>query len=343
MFFLQIAKLGFVGKMRAKGVFIIAVFLIVAGCSEYFIMLHVHTKQYIPYLWVHDDQSQVQFEHLAPHIHKLKRFNSVQDKIYVNEGHFDDLKDAFGLKRDLALDKNEREHFLNGRVSNISPLSPSRNEDLILHPPDSPPFQSKRKKSLSQEHDLNQRADHKEHEHLDEEKDLQEQEDHKPPVLENPNYDIKDNDKVLLQTSPSLSTSDEDDYEEEDEDKLDDYKKDSVVKKPREIDPDNYMVVNYGDGPKIVKKSAITFQPEVLIENDLSRPYRSLSLLEKRGSNIMFTLRTTRKYHEKRLPLLYNTWMTKVNPSNIFLVTDGEDKKWLKLASTIGRALVHKV
>ena len=35
--------------------------------------------------------------------------------------------------------------------------------------------------------------------------------------------------------------------------------------------------------------------------------------------------RTTVSNHRKRLPLLFDTWLTKVNTSQVFLVTDGDD------------------
>ena len=69
---------------------------------------------------------------------------------------------------------------------------------------------------------------------------------------------------------------------------------------------------------------------EPLVEFDQSRHPRQLSSFEAAGNNIMFTLRTTKPFHDKRLPLLFDTWMRKANHSNIFIVTDGEDKKWLK-------------
>ena len=53
---------------------------------------------------------------------------------------------------------------------------------------------------------------------------------------------------------------------------------------------------------------------------------RDLSPWEQSGNHIMFTLRTTTSFHSSRLPLLFQTWMTAVNRSNIFIVTDGRDK-----------------
>ena len=71
----------------------------------------------------------------------------------------------------------------------------------------------------------------------------------------------------------------------------------------------------------VVKKQ---LGPEVLVEND-TRLYRTLTKFEKEGGNIMFTLRTTLSYHEGRLPLMFDTWMSETDCSRIFLVTDGYD------------------
>ena len=55
---------------------------------------------------------------------------------------------------------------------------------------------------------------------------------------------------------------------------------------------------------------------------------RRLSAEELKGNNIMMTLRTIKKYHNSRLPLLFSTWLTKVNRSNVFLMTDDRDSVW---------------
>lgn len=70
------------------------------------------------------------------------------------------------------------------------------------------------------------------------------------------------------------------------------------------------------------------YGPELLVENDTSLPRRELSPFEAAGNNIMLTLRTVKNYHHKRLPLLFSTWLTKVNGSNVFLMTDGRDPVW---------------
>ena len=51
-----------------------------------------------------------------------------------------------------------------------------------------------------------------------------------------------------------------------------------------------------------------------------------LTPFEKNGNHIMFTARTTVSLHSQRLPVLFQTWMSAVNRSNIFIVTDGIEK-----------------
>ena len=77
-------------------------------------------------------------------------------------------------------------------------------------------------------------------------------------------------------------------------------------------------------------------EPEELIENS-NLPARILSHTERAGDNIMITIRTTKKFHQKRLPILYDTWLTVVNGSNVFLVTDGEDDEYREKSKKLGK------
>lgn len=77
---------------------------------------------------------------------------------------------------------------------------------------------------------------------------------------------------------------------------------------------------------------------EVIVENDTSLHTRELTPFEMAGDDILLTLRTIKKYHNKRLPLLFNTWITKVNRSNIFLMTDDRDSKWQSKVWRNGKA-----
>lgn len=74
---------------------------------------------------------------------------------------------------------------------------------------------------------------------------------------------------------------------------------------------------------------------EPLVEK-YSLESRKLTPFEEAGNNILFTLRTTQKEHNKRLPLLMETWISKVNRSNIFLVTDGSDSVWQEKTGNAG-------
>ena len=76
--------------------------------------------------------------------------------------------------------------------------------------------------------------------------------------------------------------------------------------------------------------------PEELVEHSSFRTHRSLTLLEEEGGDILLTLRTTGKYHNKRLSLLFETWMTKINLSHLFIVTDRWDEYWMKFVKEKG-------
>ena len=79
---------------------------------------------------------------------------------------------------------------------------------------------------------------------------------------------------------------------------------------------------------------------EQLIEN-VQHPSRTLSEFELSGNNIMIAIRTTRKFHQKRLPYIYDTWLTQVNRSNVFLVTDAQDKEYQEKSEKLGLLKVH--
>ena len=52
--------------------------------------------------------------------------------------------------------------------------------------------------------------------------------------------------------------------------------------------------------------------------------------------SVAFVCRTTVSNHKKRLPLLFDTWITKVNSSQLFLVTDGNDPVAKLMTSVTG-------
>ena len=69
------------------------------------------------------------------------------------------------------------------------------------------------------------------------------------------------------------------------------------------------------------------------------RKARKLTEAEKAGQNIMFTLRTTLDYHDQRLPVLFETWLSTVDPRTVFLVTDGEDTELDDNTENIGEGM----
>lgn len=70
------------------------------------------------------------------------------------------------------------------------------------------------------------------------------------------------------------------------------------------------------------------------------RKARELTEMEKVGQNIMFTLRTTLDYHDQRLPVLFETWLSTVDPRTVFLVTDGEDAELDDNTENIGEEVL---
>ena len=75
---------------------------------------------------------------------------------------------------------------------------------------------------------------------------------------------------------------------------------------------------------------------EPLVECDERKP-RQLTEDKAAGSNIMFTIRTTFDYHDSRLPILFETWLSTVDPRTVFLVTDGEDRELDDITENIGQ------
>ena len=73
----------------------------------------------------------------------------------------------------------------------------------------------------------------------------------------------------------------------------------------------------------------------------LKRPARNLTRAEKSGDDILLSLRTTVKLHKKRLPVLFKTWLSTVNLSNVFLVTDGKDANLEREIATTGIGIAN--
>ena len=67
------------------------------------------------------------------------------------------------------------------------------------------------------------------------------------------------------------------------------------------------------------------------------RTPRTLTPFEQAGNNIMITIKTTVAYHRTRIQLLLDTWISTINASNVFLVTDGDDLEYEAKARDIGK------
>lgn len=67
------------------------------------------------------------------------------------------------------------------------------------------------------------------------------------------------------------------------------------------------------------------------------RPYRNLSEAEASGRDILFPIRTTLKYHESRLSVLFETWLDNIDPRSVYIVTDGEDEDLQWKTRTLGQ------
>ena len=69
------------------------------------------------------------------------------------------------------------------------------------------------------------------------------------------------------------------------------------------------------------------------------RTTRTLTPFEQAGNNIMITIKTTQSYHRTRVQVLLDTWISAVNASNVFLVTDGNDEEYEGKAKNIGKCI----
>ena len=72
------------------------------------------------------------------------------------------------------------------------------------------------------------------------------------------------------------------------------------------------------------------------LAEESGRTPRTLTPFEQAGNNIMITIKTTVAFHKTRIQLLLDTWLSAVNASNMFLVTDGEDLEYEGKAKSIG-------
>ena len=336
--------------IRTKGVLLVVCFLITAGILEYLIILHIHSgqKKLVFSDWENPKLSagfskvdSVEVENLEAKYKKIK---------FIPAGNKQDWIDKKKkiLKNWVSIDSERKKEDVNDAAINVqAPPSPLPDRERDGEEAKADNVQNYNKDSLADdkvdeeniEPPLQRRAaiDKKveentyDKEELDEhgkpknerEKDLDgEKKEHKPGRFEKAAQALQMLNNIRQVVKDTIGGKKEEKEEE---------KKEEINNKP-----DNAVVHNeesvYLDGE--LKNSAFfngrPQEGEVLVETDKNLHPRELSPFEAAGNNIMFTLRTTRPYHDKRLPLLFETWMRKVNHSNIFIVTDGEDKKWLK-------------
>ena len=69
-----------------------------------------------------------------------------------------------------------------------------------------------------------------------------------------------------------------------------------------------------------------TDEDEWLVECS-SVPSRPLTPTEAAGGDILFSVRTTLKYHDTRPREILDTWLQDVDPHNVFFVTDARDRR----------------
>lgn len=110
----------------------------------------------------------------------------------------------------------------------------------------------------------------------------------------------------------------------------------------KKFDGGDYAAVDggLGDSPKVPTldqyfQEVCAEPPGPLVECS-NTPLRKLSEREEAGDDIMLSIRTTMKYHNTRLPVLFDTWLGEVEPTNVFIVTDGEDEDLLWKTNTLG-------
>ena len=70
-----------------------------------------------------------------------------------------------------------------------------------------------------------------------------------------------------------------------------------------------------------------------------SVPSRPLTPSEAAGGDILFSVKTTFKYHNRRPREILDTWLQDVDPHNVFFVTDTQDKN-LENNLTAGKNII---
>ena len=337
-----------VGAMSLKGATIFTILLIVIGTVQYHIILHIHfqqdDRQLLPPMLT-DKEFKERLSKLGEHglsnkepvsgkvVQSLPRnFRRVSNppslgivRLHLNQDRNKEDKDRAGLVPPVSATKAERRGQFEQNSRSVQPLSKQYPGTANSHT-----------LAQSQTNDKVQNA-------LDDtgvyskaqfvEKGQQQQQ-MKPS---DSNLDYKKAKQLLFQyindTYPQWLQDKGHHYGPEEH--YYEYQNELSVNEDRKINYDDFELVETENGIKIVRKPKPTFGPEILVEND-TQPFRKLTAFEEEGGDVMFTLRTTLSYHEMRLPLLFETWMTKVDCRRIFLVTDGPSLEWETNARRMG-------
>ena len=332
----------------ARGITLVSCFLIVAGILEYLIIIHIHSgKQRI-----HVSSDGWDNPRLGDGFSKV-------DSVEVEnlEAKFKKIK-YFPGKNMEEWNKKKKELLKDWRAGDSEWKKDGRVDDdkINIQPPPSRELDRKQQKvadkktDLEKELNIQKRAiDKKAEDYSEDEYDVDEH--GKPKYSESKEEKNKENDggdlvrkaddpfqsaaKALAALSNLKKMASIALGKKEEEKKIEEKNGEdevAVLNKPENggvpIFNNNNEFIDFDQNSMYFNGRAV--QGELLVETDKRRPYRTLTPFEKAGNNIMFTLRTTRPFHDKRLPLLFDTWMRKANHSNIFIVTDGEDEKWLK-------------
>lgn len=326
----------------AKGVALITCFLVVAGIIEYIIILHIYSGQrkVLFFEWdnprISDGFSKVEVENLEARYEKIKIFhagvNSSSNR--KDSGYWKEKREQI-----LSALKKGNENDDNVNVEAPPSVKPKRQEDVVLKK-----VINKKKEDYSYDY----KSDIDEHGRPKERKNSKEQSGYDAEGVDG---DGKVDKRTVGEAGGVFGTA------VKALSALSKLKKmvgdtfngklvgeDEEVKKREEVVRASQTLRNTIVTPSSVKQTFADSEQksqyfngypnseEPLVEHDSSRHPRPLSAFEAAGNNIMFTLRTTKPFHDKRLPLLFETWLRKANHSNIFIVTDGEDKKWLNKA-----------
>ena len=73
---------------------------------------------------------------------------------------------------------------------------------------------------------------------------------------------------------------------------------------------------------------------EETVDNVLDEPLHTATVNNRH--NILFSIRTTKRYHSVRMGLMLDTWVSRLNATNFFIVTDDSDPQLEKKAESRG-------